>query len=279
MLSLFSRKRLFTLLAMISLHTVSASAMAWDCCDPCPCNCNRMYVGAFGGGIFSNSTRVIQMGTAFFSEIDSIGPLPINASGHTKSTSSGFGGVQIGYEWSKCCCSDWTIAPALELEGFWFNLTKKGHLINAIGSLEEHDFVNSFRIDSGVYLVNAVLSLKSPCMRCFTPYIGGGIGATRINIRDAKSIQVSPVEPGINHFNSRRNDASWAFAAQAKAGLRYTFCEKFHLFGEYRYLFVDFSNYILGATEYPNHVPTSTWNIKVENIQYNAFAIGIQIDI
>ncbi len=48
---------------------------------------------------------------------------------------------------------------------------------------------------------------------------------------------------------------------------------------EYRYLYVDASNYILGATNYTTHVSTSPWNVKVKNVHYNAFAIGVQFDL
>jgi opacity protein-like surface antigen len=219
-----------------------------------------------------------QMGTAFFTEAVG-GPLAVYAKGHTKATSSGFGGVQLGYEWSKNDSSEWAIAPAIELEGYWFQYTKKGHLINNTDRLPEHDFLDSFHMNSGVYLANAVFSLNSCCLGAFSPYVGAGVGATRISIKNATSLQTSPEEAGINHFNSRRNDSAWAFAAQIKAGLRYNSCESFHIFGEYRYLFIDSSNYILGSTVYPTHAPTSPWNVKVQNIQYNAFVFGLQYDL
>ncbi|MFA6916141.1 MAG: outer membrane beta-barrel protein [Parachlamydiales bacterium] len=265
---------------------MNSSLMAWDCCDSSECfdSCesNRMYIGAFGGGIYSNSTKISQMGTAYFTEAVG-GPLAVYAQGPTKKTSSGFGGAQIGYEWSRSPlnigCSDWSIASAVELEGYWYSYTKRGHLINPTDRLPEHDFLDSFQMDAGVYLANAVFSLNNSCFRAFSPYVGGGIGATRISIRNATSLQTSPEEAGINHFNSKRSDSSWAFAAQAKAGLRYNVCESFHIFGEYRYLFVDSSNYIFGSTVYPTHAPTSPWNVKVQNSQYNAFVFGLQYDL
>ena len=100
----------------------------------------------------------------------------------------------------------------------------------------------------------------------------------RHSISNATSIQVEPPE-AVNHFNSRTADSSWAFAAQAKAGLRYKLSQSFHIFGEYRYLFVDSSNFILGSTVAPDHAPTSPWNVNFRNIQYNAFVIGIQYDL
>jgi len=222
MFSLFS-KRHIALLSILLLNTIDCSLIARECCDFLLPKCNRMYVGVFGGGIYSNSTQVSQMGTALFLEAEG-GPLAVEARGHAKGSGSGFGGVQIGYERSKCSyniCTGWMIAPAAELEAYWYSHTKKGHLNNSTDTdrLPEHDFLDSFPINAGVYLANAVFSVNN-CWQ-LSPYIGVGVGATRICIHNATSIQVAPPEAGINHFNSEQNDASWAFAAQAKAGLRY----------------------------------------------------------
>lgn len=276
MLSSLSKSRLLALLALLSLNTMNSSLRACECWDSS--ECNRMYVGAFGGGIYSSSTKVSQMGTVFFPELAG-GPLAVVAQGHTNKTSSGFGGAQIGYEWSKNSrCSDWMLASALEIEAYWYNHTKKGHLINVEGRPEERDFLDSLPMDVGVYLANVVFSLNNSCFGAFSPYIGGGIGATRLSIKNATSIQTSPTELE-NHFNSRQSDSSWAFAAQAKAGIRYHVCESLHIFGEYRYLFVDSSHYIFGSTVYPTHAPTSPWNVKVQNIQYNAFVFGVRYEL
>lgn len=249
------------------------------CCDPC--SCNRMYIGVFGGSLHSDKHRVSQYGTAFFSEVTSVGPLSVIAEGRLKSTSSGFGGFQIGYEYCRpSCCSNWSFAFGGEFEVFFFNHKKKGHLINqTVNGLPEHDFFDTFHMDSTVLLSNFVLSFKNNCWCGITPYVGGGIGAARISLDKANSLQVEPLETGINHFNSRREDSSWAFAAQAKAGLRYKICQCFHIFAEYRYLYVDTSHYVLGATNYTTHVPTSPWNVRLKNTHYNAFAIGLQYDL
>lgn len=278
MFNLFSKGSLAALFALVSLSAMNSSLMAWECCEQ-P-SCNRLYIGAFGGGIYSNSNKVSQYGTAYFSELTSIGPLSVIGEGHLNKTSTGFGGAQIGYEWSNPVCSGWSLDPAGELEVFFFKHKKKGHLINqTVNGLPEHDFADSFHMNSSVILANVVLSINNDCLFGFSPYVGGGIGATRISLHKADSFQVEPVEAGINHFNSKRDDSSWAFAAQAKAGLRYNFCQRFHIFAEYRYLYVDASNYIFGATNYPTHVPTSPWNVKVRDIHYNAFAIGVQFDL
>jgi opacity protein-like surface antigen len=276
---MFNLGRLAFFFAIVSLSAVNSPLTAWDgCCYEQP-SCNRLYIGGFGGGIYSDSEEVSQYGTAFFSELKSIGPLSVIAKGHLNKTSTGFGGVQIGYEWFQPLCSGWAIAPAVELEAFFFNHKKKGHLINqTVIGLPEHDFADSFHMDSTVVLANVVLSIENDCLWGLIPYVGGGIGATRVSIHKADSFQVEPVERGINHFNSDRSDSNWTFAAQVKAGLRYTFCQNFHVFAEYRYLYVDESDYVLGATNYTTHVPTSPWNVKVKDVHYNAFAIGVQFD-
>lgn len=270
--------RLAVLFVLVSLSAMNYPLLAWDCCEePSP---NRFYVGGFGGGIYSNSSRITQYGTAFFSELRSIGPLSVIGEGHLNKTSTGFGGAQIGYEWSNPLCSGWSIASATEVEAFFFSDKKRGHLINhTVNGLPEHDFLDTFHMDSSVILANLVVSINNDCLFGFSPYVGGGIGATRISLHNADSFQLEPAEPGINHFNSNRHDSSWAFAAQVKAGLSYKLCKMFHIFAEYRYLYVDASNYIFGATNYTTHAPTSAWNVKVKNINYNAFAIGIQFDL
>lgn len=287
MFNLFNKGRLAALFALLSLSAMNSSLMAWDWCDQ-PCceqtccdepSCNRLYIGAFGGVIYSNKNKVNQYGTAYFPE-DILGPLSIIAEGHLKKTSSGFGGAQVGYEWSRPSCSCWSFAAAGELEAFYFRHKKKGHLINkTVVGLPEHEFSDSFHLNSTVVLANAVLSVNSDCLCGISPYVGGGLGAARVSLHKANSLQVVPVEAGVNHFNSNRNDSNWAFAAQAKAGLRYNFCQMFHIFAEYRYIYVDAAHYVLGATNYPTHVPTSPWNVRVRNVHYNAFAVGLQFDL
>ncbi len=54
--------RLFSKI-LVTLLSVNSALVACDSCD-----CERLYIGAFGGGIYSNSTEMSQMGTAFFTE-------------------------------------------------------------------------------------------------------------------------------------------------------------------------------------------------------------------
>lgn len=268
--------RLVTTFALVTLSAVNALS-AWDCCEPE--SDNRFYVGAFGGQLYSNANTMHQFGTAFFTEASG-GPLPIIADGRLNKTTSGFGGVQVGYEFSKPSCSNFSLAYAGEAEAFFFKQKKSGNLINqTVVGLPEHNFADSFDLNSSVVLANVVVSIKNNSLFGLTPYVGGGIGAAHLNLKNANSLQIEPIEAGINHFNSKRNDDSWTFAAQAKAGVRYNFNNLFHIFAEYRYLYVDSSNYVLGATNYPTHAPTTAWNVKVNNTHFNAFAIGIQFDL
>lgn len=285
---MFSKNRLLALAAFLSLNTANASLTAQEyyCpCTPecyCPSECNRFYIGGFGGGIYANSTRLTQTGVAFFTEAEG-GPLAVDARGNSGKESSAFGGVQIGYEWRESPiqigCSDWSIAPAAELEAFFYRYTLKGDLINPTDRLPEHDFLNSLPVSAGIYLLNGVFSLNSFNLNKFSPYVGGGVGVAHLSIRHAKSTQIDPPEVGVNHFNSKRHDSTWAFAAQAKAGLRYNIFERFHVFAEYRFLFVDSSNYLFGSTNYPGHAPTTTWDVSASRIYHNAFTIGLQFDL
>ncbi len=275
------KSKFSTFIASLALASAASTSLsAWGDCDVC--KDHRFYVGGFGGALYSESTHMSQLGTAFFTEAEG-GPLAVIARGHAKSKDVGFGGAQLGYEWTEFArnnqCCGISILPAVELEAFFFNNNKKGHLINPTTRLPEHDFANSFSVKSSAILVNGVFSFHNSSLFGLTPYVGGGLGAVRSSISNAKSTQVAPLEAGINHFNSGRSDSNWTFAAQFKAGLSYQICNSIHIFGEYRYLYLDTNHYVLGSTNYPTHVPTSPWNVKVKHTNYNAFAVGIQFDL
>lgn len=280
MFKLFGKKPLSLLLALLSLNSFNTSLIADECCYLSPCN--RFYVGGFGGGLYSNKPKMRQTGTAFFSEAEG-GPLAVDARGRSKRNRTGFGGAQIGYEWRQCPfqlgCSDWNLTPAAEIEAFFYHQKNKGDLINPTTRLPEHDFVDSFPMNVGVYLVNGVISLNNCCFQNLSPYVGGGLGAANIHVRKAKSLQVAPPEFGVNHFNAKRSDHDWTFAAQAKAGIRFNFCERIHFFGEYRFIYVQSSRFNFGSTVYPAHAPTSTWIVDINDMCYNAFVFGVQFDL
>lgn len=243
--------------------------------------CPSFYVGFFGGGGGSCDAHVNQRGIAFYPDAEG-GPLDVNANGSLRSAGAAIGGVNIGYQLqqmqiNKSC--GWSILPAIELEGYYLTRlgnSKTGDLINITDRLPEHDFINTLPMDSGVFLANGVVAFNIPCLNCLQPYVGAGVGAAKIWISGAKSEQFSPPEAGINHFNSRTRDSDWAFAVQAKVGLRYNLSCNWNLFAEYRFLHVNPTDYTFGDTRYPNHVPTSNWNVHLKGLNYNLGVVGIQ---
>ena len=128
-------------------------------------------------------------------------------------------------------------------------------------------------------LLMRYLHLITPVWAGLRPYVGVGIGAAHLSSRKADSSQVSPPEPGVNHFNSKRNDSDWALAVQAKGGVQYCWCKNLRLFAEYRFVSLDPTRYIFGSTVYPDHAPTSPWYVDLGRISYNGFVLGVQFDL
>lgn len=264
---------------LLSLVTLSSNAYGQDCCyDCCDSAPSKFYIGVFGGGGQADSTHVTQKGIAFFpAEVG--GPLYVNASGHDHSYSASIVGMNLGYQLKPMNgLLGWCLQPAIELEGYYLKRhgnSKTGDLINVTDRLPEHDFVNTLHMDSGVFLANAVVAFDIPCLTFFKPYVGVGIGATKIWISKAKSEQFSPPEAGVNHFNSRRSDSDWTFAVQTKIGLRFDVTCNWGIFTEYRFLHVNASDYTFGETRYADHAPTTDWNLHKSGVNYNIGVIGI----
>lgn len=249
-----------------------------ECCEPQP-----YYIGFFGGAGRACDADVSQKGTVFFPP-GAGGPLDVNATGSLRSHSVAIGGVNLGYKLQQVndpfigAC----ITPAVEFEAYYLTRlgnTQTGHLINTNDRLPEHDFINSLPMDCGVFLANGVFSFDVPCLDYFQPYVGVGVGATKIWISDAKSRQVDPSEPGINHFNSRRHDSDWTFAVQAKAGLRCNIFCNWQLFAEYRFLHLNSTSYKFGDTRYPEHFPTTDWRLHLKGLNYNMVIVGLQYSL
>jgi opacity protein-like surface antigen len=229
-----------------------------------------IYFGGFGGGGFF-SADVAQKGTAFFSQ-DAGGPLSVNAVGDTNASWFGFGGLHLGYEWLGDPESSWHFTPGVELEGYYFSKTKTADLDNPAERLDFHLFTDTFPMRTGVILASGILALTNHYV---TPYVGLGIGSAMISIHGADSTQTDPPEPGVNHFNSDPDAFDWSFAVQAKGGLRYQLFKYMRLFGEYRFLYVTPTNFTFGSTQYPGHVATSSWKVRLSDMYYNLFSVGI----
>ncbi|MBX5453818.1 MAG: porin family protein [Acidobacteriia bacterium] len=240
--------------------------------DPNP----GFYIGLFGGGGASNNDPITQKGTAFITS--PLGPLVVNARGNADSHSAGMGGVHIGYEWRGWELgnpgSGWGILPALEFEGFYLGTTQTGTLNNPTPRVQEHRFFDSFSLDTGVVLANAVFTLQTPSR--FRPYIGVGLGAALVSVSGADSLQESPPEPGINHFNSNPTAIGGNLAAQLKVGAHYEFTSHWSAFVEYRLLFINNTSYFFGSTVYPGiHAPTSPWKVGFGDMFFNLGVAGV----
>jgi hypothetical protein len=260
------------LLAGISLLALIHCSRGDDGVEP---ESRGIYVGVFGGGGVSSIPHVSQVGTALFPDSRG-GPLAVNAVGSSGTRGVGLVGLQIGHECSGCsldaCGNGWSLLPAGEIEAYYLAGTQRADLNNPTARLPEHDFLDSFPMNNAVFVTNLVLSVQTPC-RGLTPYIGGGIGAACVTISGADSLQVSPAEPGVNHFNSGPDSSNWGFAAQAKTGVRFSLSERCWLFAEYRYLYVSSTTYTFGSTQYPTHVPTTPWTVHFGDLS-NHMGVG-----
>ncbi|TAL62280.1 MAG: hypothetical protein EPN84_06750, partial [Legionella sp.] len=144
--------------------------------------------------------------------------------------------------------------------------------------LSEHDFALTYGANTGVFLVNAVLNANNSMFQKFRPYVGVGIGSAVISISDAFSLQVNPLEAGVNHF-STTDDKAATFAAQPKIGFRYDVNPNLNIFAEYRFLYIAPSNFIFGSTIAPGHAATSAWHLDIPSQIYNMGTVGIDFDL
>ena len=243
-----------------------------------------IYIGAFGGGGDISRSDLSQQGSAFF-DMNSGGPLAVNASGESSSSSVWVVGGHVGYLWPSRMLnhtrSNWTVAPATELEGYYIggSILRGEDVNNGTTRLTEHDFHVTYPMNTGVFLVNAILNVNHSAFEKIHPYVGVGIGTSVISISNAMSTQITPAEPGINHYNSGSSDTTVAFAAQPKVGVSFSLSQNTNMFFEYRFLYLSASDYTFGSTVYPTHVATSNWDVKVGSQYYNMGTIGIQYDL
>lgn len=252
---------------------------------------DAIYIGGFGGGGGGPSTSLVQQGTALYnynttgSSIDNGGPLAVNAFGQSNSLSTWIAGGQVGYRWSERglnhLSSNWRFAPATELEGYYLGQSNiQGmDLNNETTRLVEHDFHVTLPMNTGVFLVNAILQAHHADWAQFHPYVGIGAGAALVSISGAVSSQTTPPEVGINHFNSDTKSSSLVLAAQPKVGVSYHFGERTNVFVEYRFLYLSATDFTFGSTVYSTHVATTNWDMKVDSQYLSMGTAGIQFDL
>ena len=147
-----------------------------------------IYVGIFGGGGSINDIHLQQRGTALYGAAAG-GPLVVNAQGPSRTDSIWLAGIHIGYRWLQCQKGNqWNLVPAAELEGYYLgNFHETGILANPTTRVPEHTFVDSFPLNTGVLLVNAVFIINTPYMTRVRPYVGIGAGTARLAISGAHS--------------------------------------------------------------------------------------------
>ncbi|MGQ3891298.1 hypothetical protein [Legionella sp. CNM-4043-24] len=270
----------------MAIKAVSASVLALStsvafsgAMGPVATSAGRVYLGVFGGGGAVTGPDMRQHATAFFVE-QAGGPLAVDGFGSAESSSTGMIGGHIGYSWNNMS-SYLPLTPAIELEAYYMGGVKiQGHEIsNDTVRLDEHDFRVSFSQKTGVFLINTVLNSDNPSFGRFKPYIGVGIGSAVISVSNASSIQVSPPEPGVNHFNAHTSDTAVAFAAQPKIGFNFDINPRASLFAEYRFLYLSSTDYTFGSTVYPGHAATSPWLVGIQSQYYNMGTVGINFDL
>jgi opacity protein-like surface antigen len=91
-------------------------------------------------------------------------------------------------------------------------------------------------------------------------------------------MQVNPPENGINHYNENSSDTNSTFAGQIKLGLNYDINKCVSLFAEYRWLYIANSHFVFGSTDYPTHVPTSTWEVNLDAQRSHLGNVGVRVN-
>lgn len=125
-------------------------------------------------------------------------------------------------------------------------------------------------------LINAVINFVHPQYAAWRSYVAGGVGPGVVSIRHADSLQTSPLEAGVNHYNSDNSDTVTALVAQGKAGLSYNFTQHLAIFGEYRYVYVGSTSFVFGSTVYDTHVATTSWSAKLGAQSHNLGLAGLR---
>lgn len=239
----------------------------------------KCYIGAFGGTGSSNNFNASQLGTVYLFEIQG-GPLSVNAVGPLKHHNATFFGAQLGYEAPGISlnASPWSLVPAAELEAYAMSKRSfEGNLINPTSRLAEQNFSVSYPVRKTVFLANAVLNFDHACLPIH-PYVGFGIGTALVRVSGASSIQVSPAEANLNHYNTHSTDTISTFAGQIKLGLNYDIIENLSIFAEYRALYLANTHFLFGSTIATNHAETSPWQVKMNAQNYDLGSLGVRLN-
>lgn len=238
---------------------------------------NGIYFGIFGGGGKAVSANATQRGTVFF-DASQGGTLVVNAHGDSNNPSAGFFGAHLGIRGNpwQLTGAGICLIPAVEVEAFYLRSNPDFLVVDNTSRIPSHTFDDSLPMRTGVFLANAVFGFKLPNVCNVYPYVGVGLGGTRIRISDADSPQVNPPEADVNHFNSNPDASDTAFAAQAKVGINFNLSCHLRLLAEYRYLYAASTDYTFGSTQYPTHAATTNWNVHIGKLGYNLADVGLE---
>ena len=273
-----------------------------------------LYVGAFGGFGRTDNQSVEQLGTAHkgytHEDVYHAYDLPVDQDGKNNSKSSTVFGGQLGYEFAAAG----SIKPAIEVEGIYLSADQSASLANPddeiptniseiidgvkssvtdaedLAAVEEHGtlaagvhtFGNTSKLKVGLFMLNGVVNFDRGSK--LVPYVGAGVGMAVLHQDQAVSLQTGPggVEQSaaageaVNHLNSKDHATDFAFAAQAKAGVRYQLTAKTSLFVEYRYINLAATEYTFGSTVYADHAPTDAWIVKNGSMSLHNALVGIR---
>jgi opacity protein-like surface antigen len=236
-----------------------------------PGNARGFFTEIFGGVGGSTNGTIVQSGTAFLNP-----PLNVQATGSADPHAAYLAGGGIGYEWEGFRLGNnpkWALLPAVEFEGYYLGTRQSGLLNNPTPRIPEHLFDFNTSVNIGVLSSDLLLTLHTPYH--IHPYIGGGLGPAIISNNGATSIQLAPAEPGINHFNSSPNASAWSLAVTSRAGLRWDIGHSWYLFAEYKFLFINATDFTFGSTVYPTHPETTPWTVHYSGLFNHTAAVGI----
>jgi opacity protein-like surface antigen len=230
-------------------------------------NGRGLYAGVFGGGGVFTADSIVQSATVLNTP-----PLPVRAAGDGETHAGWLGGLDAGYEWEGWTFGHdrrWAILPAAEFEGYYLGTEQTGLLSNSTPRIFDY----RAPMDIGVLSANLLLTLHTPY--AIHPYIGGGVGIGIVGNHGATDFQLVPPEPGLNHFNSNPDASSCSFAVTPRAGVRCDLGRSWYLFAEYKFLFVDSTNFTFGSTVYPGHPATTPWTVQYGDMSAHMAVLGV----
>jgi opacity protein-like surface antigen len=116
--------------------------------------------------------------------------------------------------------------------GFLWDRVKKDGGVDIDGSIKNY-----------MLMANAYYDIKIPALGPFRPYVGGGIGAARVNDDREVFADRLGVKFDLNEWRT-------AFAYQARAGVIYDVNKWLDLSAGYRYVHIDGGHYEVGPTKF-----------------------------